>query len=73
MCMYNITTGHYGHSLKVWDWTTHKLIQSIDLGPDGIMPLEVRFLHDPTAPEGFIGCAFSSNVFRFYKTEVQLC
>ncbi|XP_077865766.1 methanethiol oxidase-like [Saccoglossus kowalevskii] len=59
----------YGQSLHVWDWTTHKRIQDIDLGPEGIMPLEIRFLHDPTAAEGFVGAAFSSNVIRFYKTK----
>ncbi|CAM9983157.1 unnamed protein product [Lampetra fluviatilis] len=61
--------GHYGHSIHVWDWERRVCTQSLDLGPEGDIPLEVRFLHDPSAPQGFVGCALSSNVFRFYKTE----
>lgn len=63
----DVEEGHYGHTLHVWDWTTRKVIQDIDLGPDGMIPLEIRFLHDPNATEGFVGCALSSTVFRFYK------
>nr|XP_039265908.1 methanethiol oxidase-like [Styela clava] len=63
----DVAEGHYGHSLHVWDWTTHELIQDIDLGPDGKIPLEIRFLHDPSATQGFVGCALSSTVFRFFK------
>ena len=33
------------------------------------MPLEVRFLHDPKATVGFVGCALFGNVFKFYKTD----
>merc|ERR1712087_356385 len=34
------------------------------------MPLEIRFLHDPKAAEGFVGCALNANVYRFYKTSL---
>lgn len=61
--------GLYGHSLNVWDWSTHKKIQTIDLGDEGAIPLEIRFLHNPDATEGYVGCALSSAVFRFYKTQ----
>ncbi|KAI8519404.1 methanethiol oxidase-like isoform X2 [Branchiostoma floridae x Branchiostoma belcheri] len=60
--------GKYGQSLHVWDWTTHRRIQDIDLGPEGAIPLEIRFLHNPDEPQGYVGCALSSNVFRFFKT-----
>ena len=66
MCVYSI--GMYGHSLHVWDWKEHKLIQKIDLGDDGVMALEIRFLHNPDATEGFMGATLSSNIIRFYKT-----
>ena len=33
------------------------------------MPLEIRFLHDPKATEGFVGCALFGKIFRFYKTK----
>ncbi|XP_078601728.1 methanethiol oxidase-like [Branchiostoma floridae x Branchiostoma japonicum] len=60
--------GLYGQSLHVWDWTTHRRIQDIDLGPEGAIPLEVRFLHNPDEPQGYVGCALGSSVFRFYKS-----
>lgn len=60
---------HYGHHLNVWNWTTHHMEQRIDLGKDGYMPLEIRFLHNPEAPEGFVGCALSSTVHRFFRKE----
>jgi len=66
------SAGHYGQHLNVWDWTTHKLTQRIDLGDDGLIPLEVRFLHDPSKSEGFVGCALGSAVFRIYKTNVYI-
>ena len=62
--------GKYGHSLNVYDWSTHEQIQRIDLGSEGFMPLEIRFLHNPDATEGFVGCALSSTVFRFFRNQV---
>lgn len=70
-CTYDFIIGLYGHHLNVMDWTTHELIKRIDLGPDGQLPLEIRFLHDPTATEGFVGCALSSTVFRFFRAPVS--
>ena len=67
--MNDVLNNRYGHSLNVWDWSSRKLLQTIDLGPEGLMPLEIRFLHEPSAAEGFVGCALTSNVFRFYKTD----
>lgn len=60
----------YGTSIHLWQWSTGKLLQSIDLStvvPGTSMPLEVRFLHEPSAAEGYVGCALSGNVFRFFK------
>lgn len=64
--------GLYGSCLNVWDWTTHRKLQTLDLGKEGAIPLEVRFLHEPSAPEGYVGCALSGTVFRFYKTPVSI-
>ncbi len=47
-----------------------QVIQTMDLGNDGLIPLELRFLHEPTATEGYVGAALSSNIIRFYKNEV---
>lgn len=54
----------------MWDWSTHSYVQAVDLGL-GSIPLEVRFLHNPEAAEGFVGCALSSTVHRFYRTQVS--
>ncbi|MGH0150657.1 UNVERIFIED_CONTAM: hypothetical protein FKN15_033954 [Acipenser sinensis] len=61
--------GHYGRHIHIWDWSSRTRIQSLDLGEEGAIPLEIRFLHNPDATEGFVGCALHSNVFRFYKTQ----
>ncbi|KAI7806617.1 putative selenium-binding protein 1 [Triplophysa rosa] len=68
----DVKAGHYGQRLHVWDWTTHKRIQTLDLGEEGAIPLEIRFLHDPAASEGFVGCALQGTVFRFYKTRASV-
>ena len=35
-----------------------------------MIPLELRFLHDPNATEGFVAAALSSNIIRFFKNKV---
>lgn len=57
----------YGRSLNFYSWSEKKLKQTINMGNDGIAPLEIRFLHDPLASEGYVGCAVTSNIYRFYK------
>ncbi|CAG2112278.1 unnamed protein product, partial [Medioppia subpectinata] len=64
----DVRNGLYGHCLHVWNWSSRQYIQKIDLGSDGMLPLEIRFLHNPNACEGFVGCALSSTVFRFFKS-----
>uniref|UniRef100_A0A670K9E2 Methanethiol oxidase n=1 Tax=Podarcis muralis TaxID=64176 RepID=A0A670K9E2_PODMU len=58
----------YGRRLNVWDWTTHCLIQQIDVGEDSA-PLEIRFLHNPDAAHGMVGCTLQSSIHHFFKTE----
>jgi selenium-binding protein 1 len=58
----------YNRHLYIWDWTKKKVMQKIDLGAEGLIPLEVRFLHEPTAPHGFVGAALSSNIIHFTNT-----
>mmetsp|Transcript_19144 Transcript_19144/g.41321 ORF Transcript_19144/g.41321 Transcript_19144/m.41321 type:complete len:475 (+) Transcript_19144:158-1582(+) len=59
----------YGDSLYFWDWKERKLLQEIKLGAEGLVPLEVRFLHEPKSPHGFVGAALSSNVIHFTKDQ----
>ena len=65
----DVEEGNYGTHLNVYDWKERKLIQKIDVGLEGVMPLEIRFLHDPKATEGFVGSALFAKMFRFYKTD----
>jgi selenium-binding protein 1 len=45
----------YGHRLHFWDLRARKNIQTIDLGANHQMALEVRPAHDPTKEYGFVG------------------
>lgn len=65
----DVARGRYCRALYFWDWEKHEQIQTIDLGPDGDIPLEVRFLHNPEASEGFVTCCLGSSIFRFFKQE----
>ncbi|XP_068107567.1 methanethiol oxidase-like isoform X2 [Hyperolius riggenbachi] len=67
--MEDVKAGHYGHCIHVWDWTTHTLIQTLDLGDDGQVPLGIRFLHNPDSDQALMCCALSSSILRVYKTE----
>lgn len=57
----------YGCRLNFYKWSTQTLMQTIDLGMDGATPLEVRFLHDPKQPQGYVGCCLNSKVYHFKK------
>ncbi len=45
----------YGHRVHFWDLSARKNIQTIDLGANHQMALEVRPAHDPAKEYGFIG------------------
>eukprot|EP00210_Caulerpa_lentillifera_P003393 g3237.t1 len=60
---------HYGSSLHFWNWKERQFLKSIDMKPKGMIPLEVRFLHDPNSSFGFVGFALTSNVGLIYKNE----
>ncbi|XP_053134217.1 methanethiol oxidase-like isoform X2 [Hemicordylus capensis] len=64
----DLRKGRYGRSLNVWDWTTHCLVQSIDVGEDSA-PLPIRFLHNPNSAHGMVGCILQSSIYHFFKTE----
>ncbi|MGH3088650.1 MAG: selenium-binding family protein [Rubrobacteraceae bacterium] len=63
----DVAAGKYGRQLHFWDWEKHEIKQSVDLGEDGWIPLEVRFHHDPNSTHGFVGAALSSNMFHWHK------
>src|SRR6266853_4384280 len=54
-----LLAGKYGHSLHVWDLRKRKHLQSLDLGAEQQMVLELRPAHDPTKAYGFVGVVVS--------------
>ena len=43
-------------------------VHTVELGEGGLVPLEVRWLHDPDAEQGFVGAALSSTMWRFHRS-----
>ena len=64
----DVAAGKYGRHLHFWDWEKHEIVQSVDLGEDGLIPLEVRFHHNPDSTHGFVGAALSSNMWHWHKS-----
>jgi len=67
--MEDVEAGKYGHRLHFWDWNERTVEQTIDLGEEGLLPLEVRFLHTPVSTHGFVGATLSSNIFHFWEED----
>jgi methanethiol oxidase len=63
----DVKAGRYGRRLHFWDWSDHRLVQSIDLEDTGLIPLEVRFHHDPASDHGFVGAALSSTMWHYFR------
>jgi methanethiol oxidase len=64
----DVGRGRYGRRLHFWNLAERTLDQTIDLGEQGLVPLEIRWLHDPEAEQGFVAAALSSVVWRFYRS-----
>ena len=67
----DVQAGKYGQSLDFWDWEKRTIQQSIDLGGEGLIPLEVRFHHNPDSTHGFVGAALSSAMWHWYRDQQQ--
>jgi methanethiol oxidase len=63
----DVKAGKYGQHLHFWDWKERKIVKSLDLGDKGLIPLEVRGLHDPASTHGFVAAALSSVLWHWYK------
>ncbi len=63
----DVTAGKYGHSIHFWNLEEKRVEQTIDLGEEGMIPLEVRWLHNPDAETGFVGAALSSALHQWYR------
>ena len=63
----DVQAGRYGHRLHFWNLEKRELEQTVDLGESGLVPLEVRWQHDPDSEQGFVGAALSSTMWRFHR------
>ena len=62
----------YGHRLHFWDLAEGRLLQTVDLGAEHQMALELRPSHDPEATWGFVGVVISTadlsaSVWRWHR------
>ena len=62
----------YGHALHFWDLTEGRHLQTVDLGAEHQMVLELRPSHDPEATWGFVGVVvstadLSASIWRWYR------
>ncbi|CAF0796236.1 unnamed protein product [Didymodactylos carnosus] len=65
----DVTAKKYGQRLHFWDWDKREYKKTIDLGEEGLVPLELRFCHDPNNTNGFVVAALGGSLIRFYKNE----
>jgi len=63
----DVAAGRYGSRLHFWNLAERRVQQTLELGETGLVPLEVRWLHDPDADEGFVGAALSSTMWHFHR------
>jgi methanethiol oxidase len=64
--------GKYGHQLHFWNLHSRRHLQSIDLGAEQQMVLELRPSHDPANTYGFVGVVvslkdLSSSIWLWYR------
>jgi selenium-binding protein 1 len=64
----DVEAGRYGHRIHFWDLEERTLEQTVELGDGGLVPLEIRWLHDPEADEGYVAAALSSSIWRFERS-----
>jgi selenium-binding protein 1 len=63
----DVAAGRYGSRLHFWNLAERRVEQTLELGDTGLVPLEVRWLHDPDADQGFVGAALSSTMWHFHR------
>jgi selenium-binding protein 1 len=67
-----LLAGKYGHALHRWDLHKRRHQQTMDLGPEYQMVLELRPSHDPNKTYGFVGVVtslkdLSSSIWVWYR------
>jgi selenium-binding protein 1 len=63
----DVGEGRYGSRLHFWNLAERRVEQTLELGESGLVPLEVRWLHDPDADQGFVGATLSSKMWHFHR------
>jgi methanethiol oxidase len=63
----DVAAGRYGSRVHFWNLSERRVEQTLELGETGMVPLEMRWLHDPDANEGFVGAALSSTMWHFHR------
>jgi selenium-binding protein 1 len=63
----DVAAGRYGSRLHFWNLSERRVEQTLELGETGLVPLEIRWLHDPDADQGFVGAALSSTMWHFHR------
>jgi selenium-binding protein 1 len=63
----DVKAGKYGHHVQIWDWSMRKIAKTIDLGEKGMVPLEVRFHHNPDSTHAYVGATLSSVMWHLYR------
>ncbi len=67
----DVQAGRFGQQIHFWDWQDRKVVQSVNLGESGMIPLEVRFHHNPDSTHGFVGAALSSTMWHWHRADDQ--
>lgn len=65
----DVEASKYGQRLHFWDWQERRIAQTIDMGAEGRVPLEVRFHHNPDSSHGCVGAALSSAIWHWYRRD----
>ena len=67
-----LLAGKYGRALHAWDLRSRRHLQTMDLGPEYQMVLELRPSHDPNKTYGFVNTVLSltdlsSSIWTWYR------
>ncbi len=69
----DLLSNKYGHTIHFWDLRGRTNVQSIDLGENHQMALEIRPAHDPIKEYGFCGVVDTTNlqgaIFTWWRNE----
>jgi selenium-binding protein 1 len=68
----DLLSNKYGHAVHFWDLRARKNVQTIDLGANHQMALEIRPAHDPSKEYGFLGVVVDTtnlegSIWTWYK------